>query len=345
MPEHLARDRFAGSPRREPAGKYSRTFALVTEASHHAEAGAGPAIRCRGLHKRFGDTVAVKRLDLDVRRGECFGLLGPNGAGKTTTIEILEGLTAPDGGEVEILGMRWEREGDRIRDHLGVQLQESEFTDRATAEEIVRLFRSFYPKGPTPAELISFVQLEEKRSTQVRNLSGGQRQRLSVACALAGDPDILFLDEPTTGLDPQSRRQLWDVCEAFRARGGTILLTTHFMDEAQRLSDRIAIMDRGEIIAQGTPVELIRSLGGEHVVSFSATAAPGEEALRALPGVQGVSVRPEETRLTVAEPHVTIPPLLEGIAAAGGDLTALNTHHATLDDVFLALTGRGLRDE
>lgn len=310
-----------------------------------AETVAGPAIRCRGLHKRFGDLVAVKALDLEVRRGECFGLLGPNGAGKTTTIEILEGLQPRDGGEVEVLGMRWEHDAGRIRARLGVQLQESEFPDRATAGEIVRMFRSFYPRGPEPGALIAFVQLEEKRDTQVRNLSGGQRQRLSVACALAGDPDILFLDEPTTGLDPQSRRQLWDVCEAFRGRGGTILLTTHFMDEAERLSDRVAVMDRGEIIALGTPAELIAGLGGAHVIEFASTAALGDDTLHALPTATRVRRREEATLVTVDDPARAVPALLARISEAGGELTQLNTHHATLDDVFLALTGRALRDE
>ena len=317
----------------------------MTDALHPPTPNDAPAIRCRGLHKRFGATVAVKALDLEVRRGECFGLLGPNGAGKTTTIEILEGLQPRDGGEVEVLGMRWEADASRIRERLGVQLQESEFPDRSTAGEIVELFRSFYPTGPTPEELIGFVQMEEKRDTQVRNLSGGQRQRLSVACALAGSPDILFLDEPTTGLDPQSRRQLWDIVRSFRARGGTILLTTHFMDEAERLADRIAVMDKGEIIAQGTPRELVQSLGGDHVVAFEATVEIAEDALRSIPGVTRVSRRDAATLLSVREPHLAVPALLERIAAAGGELTALNTHHATLDDVFLVLTGRGLRDE
>ncbi|MDB4951735.1 MAG: ABC-type multidrug transport system, ATPase component [Gemmatimonadetes bacterium] len=307
--------------------------------------GDAPAIRCRGLHKRFGDTVAVKSLDLEVRRGECFGLLGPNGAGKTTTIEVLEGLQERDGGELEVLGMRWDRDASAIRARLGVQLQESEFYDKSTVEEAVRMFRSFYPRGPRVDALIGFVQLDEKRRTQVKNLSGGQRQRLSVACALAGAPDVLFLDEPTTGLDPQSRRQLWDVCEAFRAGGGTILLTTHFMDEAEHLSDRIAILDRGEIIAQGTPAELIRALGGDHVVEFASTAQIEDDALSALPGVSRVGSRGESRLLTVAALHTAVPALLDLVAARGGDLTALSTHHATLDDVFLALTGRGLRDE
>ena len=304
-----------------------------------------PAIRCRGLRKRFGGTVAVDGIDLEVRRGECFGLLGPNGAGKTTTIEILEGLQPRDGGEVQVLGMRWESDAAAIRQRLGVQLQESEFSDRLTVEEIVRMFRSFYRQGPTPDELIDFVQLGEKRATQVRHLSGGQRQRLSVACALAGDPDLLFLDEPTTGLDPQSRRQLWDVCEAFKARGGTILLTTHFMDEAERLSDRIAVMDHGRVIAHGTPAELLAALGGAHVIEFAATAQPSDDELRALPGVTRVSTHGGATQLTVEETHRSLPALLDGIAAAGGTLTVLTTHRATLEDVFLALTGRELRDE
>jgi ABC-2 type transport system ATP-binding protein len=304
-----------------------------------------PAIRVRGLHKRFGETVAVKSLDLEVRRGECFGLLGPNGAGKTTTIEILEGLTPRDAGEVEVLGMRWEEQGDRIRARLGVQLQESEFQDRATVEEIVRLFRSFYPTGREVDELIGFVQLEEKRKTQVRNLSGGQRQRLSVACALAGSPELLFLDEPTTGLDPQSRRQLWEVCEAFRANGGTILLTTHFMDEAQALSDRIAILDHGEVIAQGTPAELIRGLGGAHVIEFTATVPVDEGGLNAIPGATRVVRREEATLVTVHDLAPALPALLDAVEAAGGELSTLNTHQATLEDVFLALTGRALRDE
>ena len=307
--------------------------------------GNSTALRCRGLHKRFGNTVAVKSLDLEVYRGECFGLLGPNGAGKTTTIEILEGLTPPDGGEVEVLGMRWGRDSERIRARLGVQLQETELPEKLTVDEVLRLFRSFYPEGRTVEALLEVVQLGEKRRAQVRNLSGGQRQRLSVACALAGDPDVLFLDEPTTGLDPQSRRQLWDVVETFKGAGGTVVLTTHFMDEAEKLSDRVAILDRGEILVQGTPRELIRSLGGEHVIEFASTAPLPAEALLALPAVSEVRSRGGVSLLTVGEPHRAVPALLELVEARGGELTALNTHHATLDDVFLARTGRALRDE
>jgi ABC-2 type transport system ATP-binding protein len=210
---------------------------------------------------------------------------------------------------------------------------------------VLRLFRSFYPSGHGVEELLGLVQLEEKRSAQVRNLSGGQKQRLSVACALAGKPDLLFLDEPTTGLDPQSRRQLWDVVHDFRAGGGTVLLTTHFMDEAERLADRIAILDHGRIIAQGTPRELIRTLGGDHVVEFVASGGLEPESLGDLPGVSRATRRAGATLLTVEEPAHTIPPLLARIDAAGGELLSLNTHSATLDDVFLALTGRALRDE
>ncbi len=320
---------------------------IVAEAiGHPAAAGSPePAIRCGALHRRFGDTVAVRSLDLEVRRGECFGLLGPNGAGKTTTIEILEGLQRPDGGEVEVLGMRWDRDAAAIRARLGVALQETELPEKSTVEETVRLFRSFYPSGPGVEALLGYVQLGEKRAAQVRHLSGGQRQRLSVACALAGDPDILFLDEPTTGLDPQSRRGLWEVCEEFRARGGTILLTTHFMDEAEKLADRVAILDHGEILVQGTPTELIRSLGGEHVVEFSASREVAEPALRGLLGVSRTGRRGASHLLTSSAPHRTVPALLALLEDEGAALTGLNTHQATLDDVFLAHTGRELREE
>lgn len=302
------------------------------------------AIRCRGLHKRFGSTVAVRSLDLAVRRGECFGLLGPNGAGKTTTIEILEGLQAPDAGEVEVLGLSWRHDAERIRPRLGIQLQDAALPEKLSVEETVRLFRSFYPAGRGVDELIALVELGEKRAAQVRRLSGGQRQRLSLACALAGDPELLFLDEPTTGLDPQSRRQLWEICERFRAAGGTILLTTHFMDEAEKLCDRIAILDHGEILVQGTPRELIASLGAEHVIEFVATRPVGAEALRRLPEVTDVVLRNGVPRLTSREPHRTVPALLALLEAQGAELSGLSTHPTTLDDVFLAHTGRQLRD-
>jgi ABC-2 type transport system ATP-binding protein len=245
------------------------------------------AVRCDALEKRYGDVVAVDGLSLHVRRGECFGLLGPNGAGKTTTIEILEGLLAPDAGHVEILGLGWKTSERELRDRLGIHLQETQLSEKLTVEEMLRLFRSFYRRGRPVRELLEIVALDGKRASRVGTLSGGQKQRLSLACALAGNPDLLFLDEPTTGLDPQSRRQLWDVLERFRAAGGTILLTTHYMDEAQILCDRVGVVDHGKLIALGTPQELITAL-----------AAP---------------------RMVVQQ--------------------------GTLEDVFMSLTGRHLRDE
>jgi ABC-2 type transport system ATP-binding protein len=224
------------------------------------------AIRCLNLRKQYADVVAVDGLDLEVRRGECFGLLGPNGAGKTTTIEILEGLNEPDTGDVEVLGMHWGADDRQLREKLGIQLQETQLNEKLTVEETLQLFRSFFRDGDTVDSVLARVQLEPKRRAQVGKLSGGQKQRLSVGCALVGKPELLFLDEPTTGLDPQSRRQLWDLLEGFRREGGTILLTTHYMDEAAVLCDRLAIMDKGRVIAHGTPKELTESLGPRPVV-------------------------------------------------------------------------------
>jgi len=308
-----------------------------------------PAIRCSSLAKRYGDVVAVAGLDLTVETGECFGLLGPNGAGKTTTIEILEGLTLPDAGEVEVLGMRWGIGHDRaLRQRLGIQLQETQLADKLTVEETLRLFGSFYRDSRAVDDVLALVELEEKRGSWVNKLSGGQKQRLAVACALVSRPEFLFLDEPTTGLDPQSRRQLWDVVTAFRARGGSVLLTTHYMEEAERLCDRVAIMDHGKIIALGTPPQLIASLGAEHVVEFAladgAGRAPSVDDLAALPGVQAVRPAPDRCALTVTAVHRAVPALLALLERRGAELSMLATHHATLEDVFVSLTRRQLRD-
>jgi ABC-2 type transport system ATP-binding protein len=305
------------------------------------------ALACRAVVKRFGDVVAVDRLDLDVWRGECFGLLGPNGAGKTTTIEMLEGLQTPDAGDVQVLGQRWRESGGALRARLGVHLQETQLSEKLSVVETLRLFRSFYPAGPSVDELVALVGLEPKRSARVGQLSGGQRQRLSVACAMAGRPDVLFLDEPTTGLDPQSRLQLWDVLRRFRAGGGTILLTTHAMDEAAALCDRVGIVDRGRIIALGTPAELVQTLGAAHVVDLQLTdgTAPPLDALSALPGVVDVSIANGRIALGCSAIHETIPPLLTLVAAHGGGVGDLVTHSATLEDVFVSLTGRHLRDD
>jgi ABC-2 type transport system ATP-binding protein len=313
---------------------------------HVAPAPDRVALACRGLERRYADVVAVNGLDLEVRTGECFGLLGPNGAGKTTTIEIFEGLNRPDAGEVTVLGERWGRGDDRaLRERLGIQLQETKLQEKLTVEETVTLFRSFYRRGPHPDEVIRRVQLEEKRRAQVGKLSGGQRQRLSVACALVNDPEVLFLDEPTTGLDPQSRRQLWELVDDFRARGGTALLTTHYMDEAQRLCDRVAIVDHGKVIALGTPAELIALLGAEHVVEFSVEGTLEWDPVRALVGVTQGRREAGGFALTVREPHVSVPALLAELARQGAALRGLTTHHATLEDVFVSLTGRSLRED
>jgi len=305
-----------------------------------------PAIHVRGLVKRYADVIAVNGLDLEIRSGECFGLLGPNGAGKTTTIEILEGLNRPDEGDVQVLGQRWTGGADRaLRQRLGIQLQETKLQEKLTVLETIELFRSFYRQGPAPGEVLRRVALEEKASAWVVKLSGGQRQRLSLACALVNDPELLFLDEPTTGLDPQSRRQLWDLIEAFRARGGTTLLTTHYMDEAERLCDRVAIMDHGRVIALGTPGELISGLGAEHVVEFSIQGALAFDGIERLPSVRQARREAAGFALIVGEPHVAIPALLAELARQRVELQRLTTHHATLEDVFVSMTGRTLRDE
>ena len=290
-------------------------------------------------------------LDLTVPAGECFGLLGPNGAGKTTTIEILEGLTLPDTGDVEILGTPWREgaEGRALRERLGIQLQETQLADKLTVTETLGLFRSFYKQSHTVDEVLALVELEEKRNARVVTLSGGQKQRLAVACALVSKPELLFLDEPTTGLDPQSRRQLWEVIRRFRAAGGTVLLTTHYMEEAERLCDRVAIMDHGKVIALGTPRELIATLGAEHVVEFALSEGIPEDLTDRLRGLSGVTaVRPDAgsggLALTVTELHRTLPALLALLQQLRLELSSLTTHHATLDDVFVALTGRQLRD-
>lgn len=303
------------------------------------------ALRCSGLVKRFTDVTAVNGLDLEVYAGECFGLLGPNGAGKTTTVEILEGLTPADEGSVELLGQSWNRGDSRtLRERIGVQLQETQLAEKVTVEETVRLFRSFYQRGHGVDEVIRTVGLDEKRNARVGKLSGGQKQRLAVACALVSDPELLFLDEPTTGLDPQARLSLWDIVEKFREGGGTILLTTHYMEEATRLCDRVAIMDHGKVIALGTPAKLIESLGADQVIEFSVTNPLSEETLTDLPAVTNLHKRGDVYALTVSEIGIALPALLAEIKRQQSEIVTLTTHQATLEDVFVSLTGRMLRD-
>jgi ABC-2 type transport system ATP-binding protein len=310
------------------------------------------AIRVKELRKQYpgrdGPVHAVDGIDLEINVGECFGLLGPNGAGKTTTVEILEGLNQPTSGEVEVLGRRWASDAIAIRERIGVTLQETRFPDKETVRELLTVFRSFYPSGLTADQAIARVSLESKANALIEQLSGGQQQRLAVAIALVGDPELLFLDEPTTGLDPQSRRQLWDVIKDLRDRSRTVLLTTHYMDEAERLCDRVAVIDYGKIIALGSPRELIAHLGGDHIVEFALESngeALDEGVFAELDSVLAARADGEGYALTVAEPHRAIPALLDELDALGRPLVRLTTRHVSLEDVFVALTGRHLRDD
>jgi len=342
-----------------------------------------PPIQCANLRKTYdGKVEALRGLSLRIEAGQCFGLLGPNGAGKTTTIEILEGLLAPTSGEVRILGHTWNDNPRQLREWIGISLQETRLSEKLTVRETIELFASFYSE-PRPAEdILEELQLTEKSGAWVGKLSGGQKQRLAVATALVGNPRILFLDEPTTGLDPQSRRQLWDIIRAFQKKGGTLLLTTHYMDEAERLCDQLAIVDHGQIIAEGTPAGLIDRLGGHHVVEFQvgtlerrasppvppnampgAVTAPGRrgnghehtavtsddnvnlDRWRSLPSVESVRREDSIVLLSVREPHLTIPALLDAVAHDGHQLQHLSTRQASLEDVFVQLTGRHLRED
>lgn len=311
------------------------------------------AIVCRQLYKQYPGKPpvdAVNGLELSVRAGECFGLLGPNGAGKTTTIEILEGLLEATSGTVEVLGMKWGDADDSIRQRIGISLQETKLSEKLTVLETLTLFRSFYREGIEPSKAVALVSLDEKLGARVGKLSGGQKQRLAVACALIGDPQLLFMDEPTTGLDPQSRRQLWDIIRKFKEAGRTVLLTTHYMDEAERLCDRVAVVDHGKTIAEGSPRELIASLGGEHIIDFSLLTPNGDaslppSSLADLPAVRSVREESGVYSLAVAEPHIALPALLDRLRQLDRGLAGLTTRHASLEDVFVTLTGRHLRED
>jgi ABC-2 type transport system ATP-binding protein len=329
------------------AGQSLRAAGMVTaRRTTPVVGGRGDAARCAGLVKRYEDVVAVDGLDLTVRHGECFGLLGPNGAGKTTTVEILEGLTAPDEGTVEVLGLRWGTGRDHeLRERLGVQLQETQLAEKLTVEETIRLFASFFARPRVPSEVIAMVELDDKRRARVGKLSGGQKQRLALACALVSDPDLLFLDEPTTGLDPQARLKVWGIVEGFKARGGTVLLTTHYMEEAARLCERVAIMDHGKMLALDRPAALVASLGAEQILEFRVRGQFSDATLGSLTGVSGVTRTDTTFRLSVRRIGEAMPALLSELERQGVLLEGLTTHQATLEDVFVHLTGRALRDE
>jgi ABC-2 type transport system ATP-binding protein len=306
------------------------------------------AIHCQNLVKTYPGkppVEAVRGINFEVNVGECYGVLGPNGAGKTTTIEILEGLLKCTSGEAEVLGMRWDRDAVAIRERIGVSLQETQLSERLSVGETLNLFRSFYATGISPDEAMARVSLQEKKGAWIKTLSGGQKQRLAVATALVGNPELIFLDEPTTGLDPTSRRELWEIIQTFKKDGKTVLLTTHYMEEAERLCDRVAIFDQGKIIAEGTPSELIRSIGAEHVIEFAIDqqhADLDELQLQSIPSVEQVERVGTVFKLTVGQPHIVLPQLISDLAKKEIVMSSLTTRHASLEDVFVSLTGRQL---
>jgi ABC-2 type transport system ATP-binding protein len=303
------------------------------------------AVSLRQLRKTYGAVLAVDGLDLAVTEGECFGLLGPNGAGKTTTMEILEGLLPPSSGEVRVFGRTWQRDRHALTARIGVALQETQLSERLTVRETLRLFRSFYQRGAEVDALLEKLQLTEKRDAWVKRLSGGQRQRLAVACGLIGDPDLLFLDEPTTGLDPQSRRALWDLLRALKTEGRTVVLTTHYMDEAERLCDRVIVIDHGKAIAMGTPRELILGLGGDQLIELTSDPGLTPQDFMGLTGVSTVQVSGRGLLFTAQDPARSLPAVLARVTALGAHLLELAVRQATLEDVFVRLTGRQLRDD
>jgi ABC-2 type transport system ATP-binding protein len=301
-------------------------------------------IRVRGLTKRYGDVEAVAGIDFDVAPGEIFGLLGPNGAGKTTTVEILEGLRSPDSGEVSVLGVDVTRAADELKPRIGVSLQTASLYPKLTVTEVIDLFRAFYPKARSTRDLIDALELGERQNAQTRELSGGQRQRLTVALALVNDPELVFLDEPTTGLDPAARRSLWDLIGGLRASGKSVLLTTHYMEEAELLCDRLAIMDHGKILEMGTVDELISKRFHERAVRVDPIPGVSTTELEALPAVVSVKADEREVLLYTRDVGATIGALLDLADARGVEPGNLAIRRATLEDVFLDLTGRALRD-
>jgi ABC-2 type transport system ATP-binding protein len=303
-----------------------------------------PVIRVEGLRKLYGETRAVDGVSFEVGRGTIFGLLGPNGAGKTTTVEVLEGLRVPDAGEVRVLGIDAVHHADDLRARIGVSLQTAALYPKLTVAEVLTLFRGFYPSGRTPDELIALMDLGEKRSTRTQELSGGQRQRLSVALALVNDPELVFLDEPTTGMDPAARRALWDVVLGLKAGGHTVLLTTHYMEEAEVLCDRIAIMDHGRILEEGTVDELVSRRFKERAVKFDAIDGLADDNLSSRPEVSSVKHEDGEVLVYTRDVAATIGAVLDAAERLGVEPSDLGVRRATLEDVFLDLTGRALRD-
>ncbi|MFF5991399.1 ABC transporter ATP-binding protein [Prauserella flavalba] len=299
-----------------------------------------PIIDVQNLHKRYGDKVAVEDVSFTVERGEIFGILGPNGAGKTTTVECIEGLRRPDGGTVSVLGLDPRRDTAELRQRLGVQLQESELPERMKVREALDLYASFYRDPANPDELLDILGLTAKRDSAYKKLSGGQKQRLSIALSLIGNPEVAVLDELTTGLDPQARREVWDLIEHVRAGGVTIVLVTHFMEEAERLCDRLALIDSGKVAAIDTPAGLVAGVDDEQRIRFR-PSQPIEDAVFAeLPEVRSVERRGNQLVITGTGNvlHAVTSALARRQIIAG----ELRVDQANLDDAFVALTGRKL---
>jgi ABC-2 type transport system ATP-binding protein len=302
------------------------------------------AILVENLVKTYNGVRAVDGVSFTVEKGEIFGLLGPNGAGKTTTVEILEGLRAADSGRAEVLGMDMRRDGSRIKQCVGVTLQTATLMPNLTARELLDLFGSFYPRSLPPDDLLARLGLEEKRNARVQTLSGGQQQRLAVALALINDPELVFLDEPTTGLDPQARRSLWEVIGDMRRAGKTVFLTTHYMEEAERLCDRIAIMDHGRILAMDTPRGLVQAQFTERAIQFTVPEGVDPALFAQVPGVLRIATENGDVVLYSETVQRTLSSLMEWAAAQNMELDDIHLRRATLEDVFIKLTGRRIRD-
>ncbi len=301
-------------------------------------------IEVNTLVKAYGNIKAVNQVSFDVVQGEVFGMLGPNGAGKTTTVEIIEGMRTADSGTVKVLGMDISKQTRAIKERIGVQSQDPALFPTMKVHEIINFFRSLYKKSIPASEIIKLVALKESQNVLFNNLSGGQQQRLSVALAFVNDPDIIFLDEPTTGLDPQARRAMWEVIETFRKAGKTVFLTTHYMEEAERLCDRVAIMDQGQIIALESPQRMIEEHIKESAIQFKMTNYPGEEVLAKLTNVTKAIKEGDDIILYTNNIPAAIASLLNLASANSSELSELFIRQATLEDVFLKLTGKRIRD-
>ena len=302
------------------------------------------AVEAAGLEKSFGKVHAVRGLDLQVKRGEVFGLLGPNGAGKTTSLEMLEGLTRPDKGEIRILGLDWRKDGGAIRTKIGVQFQSTQLDNKVKVREALKIFGSYYPKARPVEDLLKLLQLEDKADAFQSRLSGGQRQRLALGLALVHDPELVFLDEPTTGLDPQARQMLWDLVRQMKSEGRTVVITTHYMDEAEALCDRIGIMDHGKILQLGTPRELIASLDQPSYADIEFDGTPPESAPFVAKLGRPVEIKAGHWTVPLSDPKQDLLRLLSCVNELDLPMQQLHVRRASLEDVFLQRTGRSLRD-